>query len=121
MGKIKALGLGLALMMVALAAFLGGCVPQTTETGTQDWTSILTSLLPLVLIFVLFYFVLIRPQRKREKERQNMIKELQKGDRVITAGGIYGVIDAITDDTIVIKLENGSMRVSRESVLGKRE
>lgn len=113
--------IGLVGMAVALVISLGGCVPTTTETGTQDWTSILTSLLPLVLIFVLFYFVLIRPQRKREKERQNMIREIKKGDKVITAGGIYGVVDSITDDTLIIKLENGSMRVNRDSVLGKRE
>ncbi|OGO20662.1 MAG: preprotein translocase subunit YajC [Chloroflexi bacterium RBG_16_50_9] len=76
----------------------------------------------LVLIFGLFYFVMIRPQRKRQREHQTMVQELQKGDKVVTAGGIYGTIDSLSEDSIVIKVESGAtLRVARGSVIGRRE
>ena len=76
----------------------------------------------LVLIFGLFYFVMVRPQRKRQKEHQTMVQELQKGDRVITAGGIYGTIDSLNEESIVLKVESGAtIRVARGSVIGRRE
>jgi preprotein translocase subunit YajC len=76
----------------------------------------------LVFIFGVFYFLLIRPQRKRQKEHQQLMTELKKGDKVITAGGIYGVIESLSEDSIVIKVESGvTMRVARGSVALKRE
>ncbi|HEY78547.1 MAG TPA: preprotein translocase subunit YajC [Dehalococcoidia bacterium] len=76
----------------------------------------------LVLIFALFYFLMIRPQRKRQKEHQELVGQLQKGDRVVTAGGIYGIIESISEDSVVIKVESGAtMRVARGSVALKRE
>jgi len=70
----------------------------------------------------MMYFVLIRPQRKRQKEHQQLVEELRRGDKVITAGGIYGVIESTGEDSIVIKVESGTMlRVSRSSVALKRE
>ena len=76
----------------------------------------------LVVIFAMFYFVMIRPQRKRQKEHQEMMQGLQKGDRVITAGGIYGTIDSISEDTVVIKVEGGTtLRVARGSVAVRRD
>jgi preprotein translocase subunit YajC len=72
----------------------------------------------LVAIFALFYFVMIRPQRKRQKEQQNMIAAMQKGDKVVTAGGIYGTIDNIREDSVVIKVEGGTLlRVAKGSVM----
>ena len=62
----------------------------------------LISLLPMILIFVIFYFMLIRPQRKKDKKVKEMLNALKKGDRVTTIGGIYGTIDRIKDDTIVL-------------------
>ena len=68
------------------------------------------------------YLVLIRPQRKRQKEHQQLIEELKRGDRVITAGGIYGQIESVSDDSVVLKVESGAtMRVARSSVTVKRE
>jgi len=68
------------------------------------------------------YSVLIRPQRKRQKEHQHLIQELKRGDRVVTAGGIYGAIESISDDSVVIKVESGAtMRVAKGSVSLKRE
>ena len=76
----------------------------------------------MVVIFGLMYLVLIRPQRKKQKEHQQLIDELKKGDRVITAGGVYGQIESVSDDSVVIKVESGvTMRVARNSVALKRE
>lgn len=68
----------------------------------------LTQLLPLILMFVLFYFLLIRPQQKRAKATRNMQESLKKGDKVATIGGMHGTIDAIDELKIVIKSTDGS-------------
>ena len=57
----------------------------------------LTQILPLILMFVLFYFLLIRPQQKRQKATRNMQSSLKKGDKVATIGGMHGTIDAIDE------------------------
>ncbi|MFU0791973.1 preprotein translocase subunit YajC [Cerasibacillus sp. JNUCC 74] len=68
----------------------------------------LASLLPLILMFVLLYFILIRPQQKRQKQVRQMQADLQKGDTVITIGGFHGVIHAMDEDTVVIQAGDGS-------------
>ncbi|WP_420800233.1 preprotein translocase subunit YajC [Neobacillus terrae] len=68
----------------------------------------LTTVGPLILMFVLFYFLLIRPQQKRQKSVQNMQSELKKGDRIVTIGGLHGFVDAIDESTVVIKCGDGS-------------
>lgn len=71
----------------------------------------------LVLMFAMFYFLIIRPQRKRQQEHQALVSSLKIGDKVITIGGIYGVIESMTDDSIVLKIESGAMvRMSRSSI-----
>ena len=120
----KTLKMGLAAaLMAALLALASSCVaPASTTTTDGSATSSTTQTLYLVgflvVIFALFYFVMIRPQRKRQKEQQNMVNALQKGDRVITAGGIFGVIDNIREDSVVIKVEGGTlMRVAKGSIM----
>jgi preprotein translocase subunit YajC len=66
------------------------------------------SILMLVLMFVLFYFLLIRPQQKRQKSVAAMQNNLQKGDKIITIGGLHGFVDAIEEGTIVLKCGDGS-------------
>ncbi|WP_041581947.1 preprotein translocase subunit YajC [Salisediminibacterium selenitireducens] len=72
---------------------------------------LLGALLPLLLMFAIFYFLLIRPQQKRQKKIQEMHQALQKGDRVITIGGMHGKIDAIDEDKIVVDV-NGSQKLT---------
>ena len=118
--KKKVLILGLIGGLLITLAFIVGCVPATPDGGEGgfDWFIIIF----VVVIFGLMYFVLIRPQRKRQKEHQQLVEELQKGDRVVTAGGIYGQIESISDDSVVIKVESGAtMRVAKGSVALKRE
>jgi preprotein translocase subunit YajC len=63
----------------------------------------LASVLPIVLMFVIFYFLLIRPQQKKQKKVQAMQREMERGDSIITIGGLHGIVDAIDENRIVIK------------------
>ncbi len=68
----------------------------------------LGTILPLILMFVLFYFLLIRPQQKRQKNVQQMQSDLKKGDKIVTIGGLHGFVDSLDDNKIVIKCGDGS-------------
>jgi preprotein translocase subunit YajC len=77
----------------------------------------LAQILPFLLIFVVFYFLLIRPQQKRQRERANMLNELKQGDKVITIGGMHGTIVALDDKTITLRVnENTSIVFERSAV-----
>ncbi|MFC1915495.1 preprotein translocase subunit YajC [Chloroflexota bacterium] len=106
-------------LLITLLVFIGGCAPAPEGgEGGFDWTMIIF----LVLIFAVFYFLIIRPQRKRQKQHEEMMQELKRGDKVITSGGIFGVVESISDDSVVIKIESGAtIRVARGSVAGQRE
>ena len=71
---------------------------------TSPVAALLGSLLPLVLMFVVFYFFLIRPQRKKDKKVKEMLAALKPGDRVTTIGGIYGTIVSVKDETITLSI-----------------
>jgi len=86
----------------------------------------LESLLPLVLIFVVFYFLLIRPQQKKQKEHRSMLESLRRGDRVVTSGGIIGTITKVQSDSeLVLEISDGvkvrAMRGMISDVLSKTE
>jgi preprotein translocase subunit YajC len=122
MNKYRVLTLALiAGLLITLTVLIGGCYPTEAPAeggGGFDWTIIIF----LVLIFAVFYFLMIRPQRRRQKEQKQLMEELRRGDRVITAGGIYGVIESVSEDSVVIKVESGAtMRVAKGSVALKRE
>lgn len=74
-------------------------------------------LLPLVIIFVVFYFLLIRPQSKRAKEHKNMVASLAKSDEVVTTGGILGRISALDDNFISLEIADGvEIKVQRNAI-----
>ena len=66
----------------------------------------IVSLMPIVLIFIVFYFLLIRPQQKRQKEHTTMLSQLKKGDQVTTNGGICGMISNVKETTVIIKVDD---------------
>lgn len=79
------------------------------------------SIAPLIILFVIFYFLLIRPQQKRAKEHRQMISALQKGDNVITSGGIHGRVTAVNDDTVTVEISDGvRIKVSKEAVTARK-
>jgi preprotein translocase subunit YajC len=85
--------------------------------GDGSTASSLFSFLPLIAIIGIFYFLIIRPQSKKQKETQKMIAALKKGDRVVTIGGIHGVIQTVRESTVIVKVdENTKLEFSRSSV-----
>lgn len=79
--------------------------------GMQD---IISSFMPLIVIFAIFYFLLIKPQQKKAKEHKDMLAAIKKGDKVITNGGIYGLVEQVNDKSIVLKIaENVKVKFDR--------
>jgi len=77
-------------------------------------------MVPMLMIFVVFYFMLIRPQQKKERERQDWLKQLKKGDEVVTTGGLIGKISGVTDQVIVLEVqEKVRMKFLRSHISGK--
>jgi preprotein translocase subunit YajC len=119
--NIKSIAILLAGLLVALP-LLSGCVAPAASGDTQqssgfDWTYIVF----FVLIIAAFYFLMIRPQRNRQNQQKKLLSELKSGDQVITIAGIYGEIESLDEESIVLKMESGAkIRVTRSSVAGKR-
>jgi len=77
-------------------------------------------LMPLILIMVIFYFLIIRPQQKRQKEHQNMVKALSRGDRVLTNGGMYATVQDVHDDKLVVVISDGvKVEIAKNAVANK--
>ena len=88
---------------------------QTASAGGSG--SLLMSMAPIAIIFLIFYFLMIRPQNKKQKETEKMIAALKKGDKIITIGGIHGVVSATKENTVIIKVDdNTKIEFSRSAV-----
>lgn len=102
---------------MTLASIFLQATTGTAAAAPASGMGSLGTLLPLVLIFVVFYFFMIRPQNKKQKEIQKSRAALKAGDRVITSGGIYGKIKEVKDDSFVIEIsENVRIRVEKSAV-----
>ena len=98
--------------MTGIAYAAGGAAPAGAAGG-------LASFVPLILIFVVFYFLLIRPQQKKAKEHQAYLNDLKKGEKIITSGGIHGRITGLTDSTVTLEIaDNVKIKVTRSSIAG---
>ncbi|MEB2284136.1 MAG: preprotein translocase subunit YajC [Myxococcales bacterium] len=85
--------------------------------GAGGGPSPLVNLLPIVLMFVILYFLMIRPQQKRAREHATMVQNLKRGDEIVTSGGIHGRIHAIADKIITVEIaQNVRIRVDRDQV-----
>jgi len=95
---------------------IAGCAPSGAEGGGSSPLAFL----PFILIFVVFYFLILRPQQKQGKERKKMLSELKRGDDIITSGGIYGKITNVSeDDVLTLEIAKGlSIRISRSGIAG---
>ena len=102
----------LSKMLVGLAdatAAAGAVGDEAVATGGAG--DLIGMLLPMVLMFVIFYFLLIRPQRKKDKAAKAMLAALKVGDRICTIGGIYGTITSIKDDTIELSVGRDNVKL----------
>lgn len=96
--------------METTLAFLAGSAPAAPGAGM--------TMLPLLLLIPIFYFLMIRPQQKRQKQWQSMLASIKTGDRVTTAGGIRGIILSIKDDSIIIRVapDNLKLEVAKTAI-----
>jgi len=109
----------LVLSGAAWAQAIEGTSTSTTPSGISQY-------LPLVILLVafgaIFYFMLIRPQRKRQQEMNSLLSGLKRGDKVMTAGGIIAEVDSIGDTSVVLLLEEGAkLRMAKASIVRKLE
>ena len=95
---------------------------QTPQMQGQEAPSPLVSLMPIILIFGIFYFLLIRPQQKKQKELQKMLGELKKNDEVITTGGVHGTIVNVKENTFMVRVDdNVKLEISKSAVAGLKK
>jgi len=104
--------------MIDLAYAMG---PLPQGSGGPASFSWLIQLLPMVAIFAIFYFLLIRPQQRQRRDREEMLKNIKKGDRIITSGGLIGTVVGLGEETVTLKIAD-SVRVEclRSGVTGLR-
>ena len=85
--------------------------------GGEGGAGSMMTFLPLVAIIAIFYFLILRPQNKKQKETQRMLSALKKGDRVVTIGGIHGVIQSVKESTLIVKVdENTKLEFNRAAI-----
>jgi len=85
--------------------------------AAQDGPATLLSLVPFLLIFVIFYFLLIRPQQQRQKEQKEMLSALKKGDKIVTSSGIWGTITNLGKETATVQIaDNTKIMMQRENI-----
>ncbi len=98
--------------------FISTAYAQTAPAAAASGTDTLFSLLPLVLMFVVLYFIMIRPQMKKQKEHKAMIEALAKGDEVVIAGGVLGRVAKLGDSYLNVEVANGvELQVQRGAVV----
>jgi preprotein translocase subunit YajC len=107
--------------IVELLVFISSAFAQTAPAaaaGGGDLMSTLTGMAPIVLMFVVLYFVMIRPQMKKQKEHRAMIDALAKGDEVATAGGLLGKVSKMGDAHLGLEIANGvEVQIQRSAVI----
>ena len=87
------------------------------QAGAPQQQNLLVSVIPFVLIIGIFWLFIIRPQNKKQKETEKMINALKKGDKVVTIGGIHGVVSAAKEKTVVVKVDDGvSIEFNRSAI-----
>lgn len=98
---------------------------QTPGTAPAAGPSMLSALIPFIAVFVIFYLLIIRPQRKKQQKHMQMVNQLQPGDRIITTGGIYGTVMGVEKDKLELKIAaNVKIEITKSAVaiiLGKGE
>ena len=104
--------------LVEPSLFISSAIAQTPAAAGGDMQSSLMSMLPLVLMFVVLYFVMIRPQMKKQKEHRSMIDALAKGDEVVTAGGVLGKVAKMGDSYLSLEVSSGvEVQIQRSAVV----
>jgi preprotein translocase subunit YajC len=97
--------------------FSGLALLQAAPAGGNTTGSMVSTLVTFGLVFVIFYFLIIRPQNKKQKETRKMIEAVKKGDKVITAGGVHATVYTVKEKTVILKVdENTKMEFSKSAI-----
>jgi preprotein translocase subunit YajC len=111
----------LRAMLIGFASLLwpGVCHAEGAPAGSQG--GLLGMLMPLALFIVIFYFLIIRPQKKKQKQHENMLASIRRGDQIVTAGGFFGVVKDVKEDSFIVEIADGvKARLLKSSVSYKR-
>ncbi len=104
-------------MLNPLNFLLSSAYAQEPVAAPQGGSEVLMNYLPFILIFLVFYVLVIRPQQKRLADQDKMVKALQRGDRVVTNGGLHGKIAKVEDKTFMLEIADGvQVKIERDSV-----
>jgi preprotein translocase subunit YajC len=108
-----------SIRTIGAAATLWLATSSTAYAASPSEAGGIVQLAPLLLIMVVFYFLLIRPQQKRLKEHKSLVEGMKKGDKVVTAGGIIGTVIDVSDDEIRVEIAEGTrVRIKRDTIVG---
>jgi preprotein translocase subunit YajC len=100
-----------------LPLLLGAGQQASADPGKAGGTSAIMSFLPFVAIILIFYFLIIRPQNKKQKETQKMLAALKKGDKIVTIGGLHGTIQSVKETTVIVKVDGDTkLEFSRSAI-----
>jgi len=95
-------------------AHLIGILLQAAPGGFE---SLASTLVPFLLIIVVFYFLILRPQQKRTKDRAKLLEGVKKGDKIITAGGMHGVVEGVEDKSVLLKItDNVKVKIEKTGI-----
>ena len=109
-------------MMQGMNMIFAQAAPSAAPAVPAQQGNPLMTLVPFLLIIVVFYFLMIRPQQKQRKEHEKMLEQLKAGDRVITSGGIYGTVASVSDKTVMVRVDGSVvLEIARGAVAGKIE
>jgi len=87
------------------------------QSGAPQNPGLLSMMVPMVLMFVIMYFILIKPQQRKQKQHEEMVKKIKSGDKVVTNGGIHGTIVAVKDHTVLVKIaDNVKIEINRSNI-----
>ena len=93
---------------------LTGIFMQQAQGGFEQ---LLSTIVPFLLIILVFYFLILRPQQKRQKERQKLLESVRKGDKIVTTGGMHGLVEGVEDKILLVKIDdNVKVKIDKSAV-----
>lgn len=104
-----------SISLIFAMLIMSSCAPP--GSGGESSGSAIASFIPFILIFVLFYFLILRPQQKQNRQRQEMLKNVKRGDRVLSSGGIYGKVVNVNENDLTVEIAKGiNVQMTRSGI-----
>ena len=101
-----------------MSFFISDAMAEAAPVAAQQQPGLMEALFPFIILFIVFYFLLIRPQSKRAKEHKSMVDAISKGDEIVTQGGLYGRVSEVREEYLQVKLaDNVEVKLQRGAVM----